>query len=149
MPYINRNPYNTPQSYNPEFVSTVPVRHVVPSEPYIGPQQPPKGPYGKLSNDGFLINYDGLTSDTAEVIIDNANRTIKVNVNVDAIRENPVIEIGSASHIWTIEHNLNRYPIVTVVDMNMVVCLAEIQYLDKNTVQVRFSEPKAGKVILS
>lgn len=102
MPYVNYNPYNTPYPFNPD---TSPPRphHIVVTDPWAGPQQPPKGPYGKLSNDGFLINYIGLTSETAEVIVDNVNRYIKVNSFTGRLRcleKDPALHSLKEGDIW-------------------------------------------------
>lgn len=103
---INYNPYNTPLPYNPPFVPPEPFPPPKATQPYCGPQRPPKGPYGKFTNDGFLINYNGLASDTAEVIIDNANRYIKVNVYdtlpglVEVLEEDPSISDMKEGKVW-------------------------------------------------
>lgn len=37
--------------------------------------------YGELEKSVQKINYKGVTSDTADVIVDNINNTIKVDIN--------------------------------------------------------------------
>lgn len=105
MPYINYNPYNTPYPYNPHMAPPPPFPPLIVSEtqPWTGPQEPPKGPYGKLSNDGFLINYVGLTSDSAEVIVDNKNRYIKVNAfpwKLQCFEVDPSLGFLKEGNIW-------------------------------------------------
>lgn len=46
---------------------------------------------------------------------------------------------------WTVPHNLNRYPSVTVTDHLGSVLLADVQYVDANTVQINHSVPMIGK----
>ena len=46
---------------------------------------------------------------------------------------------------WTVPHNLNRYPSVTVTDHLGAVLLADVQYVDANTVQINHSVPMTGR----
>jgi len=46
----------------------------------------------------------------------------------------------SAASVWTITHNLNKYPSVTIVDSGFTVVYGEIEYLSKNQLQVTFKE---------
>lgn len=145
---INYNPYNTPMPYNPPFAPPPPYPPQVPTEPWCGPQRPPKGPFGKLANDGYLINYNGLSSQTADVIVDNVNRTIKVNVVPYILYGSWVYEQKQAARTWQIEHNLFGYPNITVIDDSGEVVWADIKYLDKQRIQIDFSEPVAGRALL-
>ena len=67
----------------------------------------------------------------------------------DGRTETHVFEQASASVEWTIEHNLNRYPSVTVVDSAGSVCVGEVLYLDENTVKCLFSAPFSGVAYLN
>jgi hypothetical protein len=56
--------------------------------------------------------------------------------------------VGSA--LWTISHNLNRYPSVTVVDTDGYVFMpASIRYVDSNTIEIGLSSEQTGKVFLN
>jgi hypothetical protein len=46
--------------------------------------------------------------------------------------------------VWTIPHNLGRYPSVTVTDTLGRVIVPDVEYLDSNTVQVTHGVPLAG-----
>ncbi len=50
---------------------------------------------------------------------------------------------------WTISHNLNGFPNVTVVDSAGTVVNGARQYLDANTVVLRFVGAFSGKAYLS
>lgn len=50
---------------------------------------------------------------------------------------------------WTIVHNLNKYPSVTVVNNEFVAKLGEIQYLNLNTVKISFDQAFAGQAFLN
>lgn len=56
---------------------------------------------------------------------------------------------GTAATFWTITHNLNRFPAVTVVDSGGNVGWGAVQYVDANTLTIAFSAAFAGKAYLN
>ena len=54
-----------------------------------------------------------------------------------------------ASSSWTISHNLNRFPSVSVVDSAGSVVIGSITYTDANTVVVTFTAAFGGKAYLN
>ena len=54
-----------------------------------------------------------------------------------------------ASASWTITHNLNKYPSVTVVDSAGSVVVGDVQYLSLNDVVITFSGPFSGTAYLN
>lgn len=50
---------------------------------------------------------------------------------------------------WTITHNLNGYPNITVVDSSQREVEGDVTYIDLNTIQVSFAGAFAGKAYLS
>jgi hypothetical protein len=56
---------------------------------------------------------------------------------------------ASPAATWTITHNLNRWPSVTVVDSGNTVIEPDINYIDANTLQVIFSSATSGKAYLN
>jgi len=55
----------------------------------------------------------------------------------------------TAMNVWTINHNLNQFPSVTLVDINSKNILADIQYINSNQIIATFSQPVAGKAYLN
>lgn len=49
------------------------------------------------------------------------------------------------SDTWEIQHNLDKYPSVTVVDSASNVVVGDIRYVDTNNVVVTFTAPFSGK----
>jgi len=47
--------------------------------------------------------------------------------------------------VWTITHNLNKKPSVTVVDSAETVVVGEVEYLNNNSVQLTFVAAFSGK----
>lgn len=58
-------------------------------------------------------------------------------------------EQGIASDVWEINHNLNKYPSVTVVDSGDNVVIGYVTYVDKNNVIVNFNGAFKGKAYLN
>lgn len=54
-----------------------------------------------------------------------------------------------SSNEWVINHKLNKFPSVTVVDSADVIVLGEIQYIDKDNVKITFSSSFGGKAYLN
>ena len=53
------------------------------------------------------------------------------------------------SKVWEIEHNMNKYPAVTIVDAGGNVLYTEVEYIDKNNLEVRFVASTSGKAYLN
>ena len=49
------------------------------------------------------------------------------------------------SDIWEIQHNLDKYPSITVVDSANNIVVGDIHYVDANNVTVIFTAPFSGK----
>jgi hypothetical protein len=50
---------------------------------------------------------------------------------------------------WTITHNLNKYPSVSVVNINNVVMYGDVTYLNTNQLQIEFSAGFSGKAYMN
>jgi hypothetical protein len=55
----------------------------------------------------------------------------------------------SASATWTITHNLNCFPSVTVVDSAGTVVFGDVEYISANVVRVTFVAAFGGKAYLN
>ena len=60
-----------------------------------------------------------------------------------------VFEQGIPSDIWTINHNLGKFPSITVVDTGETVITGEYTYIDNNNVRLDFSVAFPGKAYLN
>lgn len=56
---------------------------------------------------------------------------------------------SSASNVWEITHNLNKYPSVTVVDSAGSVVVGEVLYNNTNKVTITFIGAFSGKAYLN
>jgi len=50
---------------------------------------------------------------------------------------------------WTIAHNLNKYPNVTIVDTARTMVIAQIKYIDANNIELDFKAATAGFAYLN
>lgn len=101
-------------------------------------------------NTGSGVTVGGITTSTSSVAI----KQPAINVSVSG-----VIGGGNDAHfvhrqdmtssVWEIEHNLNKYPSVTVVDSGDNVLHTEVVYIDKNNLEVRFVASTSGKAYLN
>ena len=141
MAYVGYNPQNIPVP--PYYPPSVP-----PAPPC--PPIPPYGPHGKLPNPGVMIDYTGLSSDTADVVVNNQARTIAVNVDPDLFANKYyVYQTNQPMSDWDINHSLNKFPNITLVDNFNNVIMGTIRYIDLNHIHVSFTEPICGRAFLS
>jgi len=56
---------------------------------------------------------------------------------------------GSASSTWTVTHNLNKFPSVTIVDSNEEQIFGVVDYQSANTIILTFSAAISGKAYLN
>ena len=56
---------------------------------------------------------------------------------------------GVAATTWNIQHNLGKFPSVSVINNNNVVINGEVTYINNNNVQLNFSAGFSGKAYLN
>ena len=56
---------------------------------------------------------------------------------------------GVPATVWNIQHNLGKFPSVSVINNNNVVINGEVTYIDNNNVQLNFSAGFSGKAYLN
>lgn len=52
------------------------------------------------------------------------------------------------SALWTITHNRNCHPVISVIDENDLLIMPDVSYPDRNTVVLSFGQPNSGRAIL-
>jgi hypothetical protein len=118
-----------------------------------------------LNNFG-VYRLDSLIQDTIETDFYDANFTL-VKHNGSLVSEEyygiaavpvPVSQSGdkhftytrlSASNTWTITHNLDKFPSVSVVDSGNNVVIGDIQYTNTNELTITFNASFSGKAYLN
>jgi hypothetical protein len=56
---------------------------------------------------------------------------------------------GVAATTWNVNHNLGKFPSVTVIDTANTVVNGECEYIDNNNITLKFSAAFAGKAYLN
>ena len=54
-----------------------------------------------------------------------------------------------ASNSWEIQHNLDKYPSVSIVDSGNNLVIGEIKYIDSNNIIITFTSVFSGKAYLN
>lgn len=91
---------------------------------------------------GYVLNAEvGMPCGVAEL-----DKDAKLAPN---IIPSTIYQQTNSSNVWTIAHNLNRFPSVIVVDSAGSKVEGDIDYIDANNVRVTFGNAFAGTVYLS
>jgi len=74
-----------------------------------------------------------------------------INPNIDPIvgDKNFVYTQSVPSTLWTITHNLDKFPSVSVVNINNVTMYGNVVYLNLNELQIEFSAGFSGKAYMN
>lgn len=72
-----------------------------------------------------------------------------LSVNRDVVDKTYTHTQSVAASTWTIQHNLNKYPAVTVIDSAGSCVVGEVKYIDANALTVIFSGAFSGKAFLN
>lgn len=95
---------------------------------------------------------EGLPSGgtTGQVLVKNSNTNYDVAwQTIRATADTYIHEQGVASDTWTITHNLDKYPSVSVVDTADTIVVGDVQYISRNSLTVKFIAPFKGKAYLN
>ena len=77
------------------------------------------------------------------------NDNILVSSSYKALTANYTHSQLVASQTWTIQHNLNKRPSVTVVDDGDNVIFADVKYTNENSLTITFTGATSGKAYLN
>ena len=94
----------------------------------------------------LVVNYKG---GNGVLTIDKYYDIMNFVLAADAEDKTFVFTQGAPSVQWTVQHNLNKFPSVSVVNNNNIVINGEVTYIDANNVQLNFSAGFAGKAYLN
>ena len=109
-------------------------------------------PIIKTGNESLIINtkiIGGARGKSAYEIWLEEGNTGTVQDFLSALDKHYTHNQNIPNNIWTIEHNLNKYASVTIVDSSDTIVYGEVEYLTKNTVQITFSAEFSGRAYLN
>ena len=101
----------------------------------------PKANLPTVAPAGQLI----VTTDTNELYVGTGTGVVQVGGN----SETYIFTQTSANALWTINHNLGKYPSVTLVDNDGEQVDAKVEYSNANQIICEFSPAMAGKAYLN
>jgi hypothetical protein len=94
---------------------------------------------------GGTIDSSGNVKNIADALTGTGSNT---KLKVDASPQVIFLK-ESASNTWTIDHHLNRFPQVTVVDTTGAQMVGDVNWTSTNQVVITFSSAVAGRAILT
>ena len=83
------------------------------------------------------------------ILINNSNPQYPVVEAAPGYLDTVIVDFPVPSDTWTITHDLNCYPSVTVVDSSGDVVEGSIQYISSDELVVTFSAPFSGVAYLN
>lgn len=101
----------------------------------------------KTDNDGNIV--ESTLSEDNVGTVKSVNNVQPIDGNVTLTMPTYIHEQGVASAVWTVQHNLNKYPSVTVVDSSENVIIADVEYIDANTVKITMKGASKGRAYLN
>ena len=117
-----------------------------------------QGPQGEKGDTGNGIasvvqiggDHSPGTFDTYRITFTNGTYTdYQVYNGEDGSAQTYVYEQSVAASSWTIQHNLGRYPAVTVVDTAGTEVVGDVQYINENQIILNFRVTFSGTAYLN
>jgi len=99
---------------------------------------------GKVKSDAFITG-GGTSTDFVKGDGTLDTNTYLVQADVDTY----IHDQGLPNSVWTITHNLDNYPSVTVVDTANTVVIGQVDYVSLNSITITFSSGFSGKAYLN
>lgn len=92
----------------------------------------------------MAVDVTSTTTDRTVTLTYRDNTTI-----ADSFKYTHVHNQSIASLEWTITHNLGKFPSVTIVDSSNAEVIGEVEFVDSNTLKVKFSAAFSGKAYIN
>ena len=112
-------------------------------------------PNGNMSMAFIIANNDGDSPSSATSYTELVNKPSINNIILEGNKTSAQLGViddktyvytqTTSTDVWNIQHNLNKYPSVTVVDSGGSVVVGETVYIDSNNVKITFSSAFSGK----
>jgi hypothetical protein len=111
--------------------------------------------FGHFTVDSYVFNDPIYTLNLTNIA---GNGDLQINkyydfaaftLSADSGDKNFIFVQAVPSATWTVVHNLNKYPSVTVINNNNFVLYGEVEYIDINTLTITFSGGFSGKAYLN
>ena len=90
-----------------------------------------------------------LTETSADLYIIQPDKSLKYLGADMSANKNFVFTQNVAAARWEVQHDLDGWPAVTVVDSAGTEVVGDVQYIDKNNVVISFTAPFSGKAFFN
>lgn len=90
-----------------------------------------------------------ITSSSADLYLIQPDNTLRLIGSTGSGDKTFVFTQAVASDVWKIQHNLNKYPSVSIVDSGNNIVYGDVEYVDINNCVCHFSAPFSGKAYLN
>jgi len=97
----------------------------------------------------FLVTLENYTSNGVIAIDGYYIFSEFANPASDAADKNFVFTQATPSAVWTVQHNLDKFPSVTSVNNNNIQAYGAVEYIDKNNLTITFSGGFSGKAYMN
>mgnify|MGYP000123463244 CR=1 FL=1 len=97
------------------------------------------------NNDQYYTITLSFLAGNGSINIDNFYDIVNFTFGDNAGDKTFVYDQAVPATTWTVQHGLNKFPSITVVDSAKTVVIGDYIYVDNNNVILEFSAPFAGK----
>ena len=101
------------------------------------------------NNSNFYTLQLAFLGGNGSIRIDDYYDIVNFTFGANAGDKTFIFTQGVPATTWDIQHNLAKFPSVTVINNNNVVITGEVTYIDNNNVQLNFSAGFTGKAYLN
>lgn len=108
-----------------------------------------KGNGSPIGSGGIAVNGLPTGGTAGQILVKNSSTNFDTAWTSINTASRYVHEQGTASATWTVNHNLNCYPSVTVVDTANTVVVGEVQYTNTNSLTITFNAAVKGKAYIN
>lgn len=96
------------------------------------------------------VEKDGVSVVTSNTVNFKGNfKVVNNSGTADISADTYIASFIAALSQWNINHNLDKYPSVSVVDTNDEIIIAGVTYTDRNNLTIDFKNNTAGKAYLT
>lgn len=104
----------------------------------------------------YANEFINLNDTPIEYLPSDAGKAVVVNSTASGVEFKELIQDkhythdqGMPSQVWTINHNLNKYPTAAAVDTAQTVVMGQIDYIDLNNLTITFNASFSGEAYLN
>jgi len=106
----------------------------------------PKGDKGEKGDTPTSFPASGIIEDENKVFLTSSD---KQNLLDSLTKENYIHDQIMSSSVWTINHTLNKFPSINIVDSAGSLVVGDVEYVNLSQIVVTFTAPFSGIAYLN